>query len=349
MSSTLTGVPAPPFGHLLRMTDDTGLFEHASGCQPALEHGYCVDDVARGLAIVCREPDPAPELTRAARVYLRFLAQAQAQDGRFTNRLGHDGRWHGDQTTEDHWGRALWGLGTAAARGPGGALREEARERFERGARLPTPFPHSITFAALGAAEVLAGWPGHPGALTVLGRVREVIGEPPDDPGWPWPGQRLSYASAAIAEAVIAAGAGLGDDRLLDGGLRMLDWLLSLCTRGGHLSVVPVGGWDAADMSPGFDQQPIEVAAIADACARAAAVTGDRRWLAGTGSCVAWYLGANDAGTVMLNEQTGGGYDGLKPDRPNPNQGAESTLAMICVLQHARSLARLAPEHLPAR
>src|SRR6202035_1305523 len=108
--------PAAPFRHLLRLTDHVGLLEHAEGIVPQHQHGYCVDDVARGLVVVCREPSPAPELVTLAQRYLYFLARAQAPDGRFRNRLSYDRRWTDEPGTEDCWGRALWGLGTAAAR-----------------------------------------------------------------------------------------------------------------------------------------------------------------------------------------------------------------------------------------
>jgi hypothetical protein len=116
----------------------------------------------------------------------------------------------------------------------------------------------------------------------------------------------------------------------------MLEWLLAGETRGGHLSVVPAGGWGPGEQRPGFDQQPIEAAALADACMRAAAVTGDPGWLDGAGMCVAWFLGDNDAGIPLLDERTGGCCDGLSRTSRNRNQGAESTLAMISVLQQGR-------------
>jgi hypothetical protein len=326
--------PAPPFRHLLRLTDDIGLLEHAEGPTPRFEHGYCVDDVARGLVVVCREPQPDHVLVTLAGRYLRFLAQAQAPDGRFRNRLGYDRRWHDHPGTHDCWGRALWGLGTAAARGPAAAMREEALTRFGSGARVHSEWPHAMAFAALGAAEVLDISPGHPAALGLLSAAVSVIGEPPASAAWPWPAPRLSYASAAIAEAVIVAGCKLGDDQVLRNGLRMLEWLLAGETRNGHLSVVPVGGWGQGEGRPGFDQQPIEVAALADACTRAAMVTGDSSWLDAVGMCVGWFLGDNDAKVPLLDEQTGGGHDGLGPAGRNRNQGAESTLAMISVLQH---------------
>jgi hypothetical protein len=112
-----------------------------------------------------------------------------------------------------------------------------------------------------------------------------------------------------------------------------LEWLLRCETRDGHLSVVPVGGWSPGEERPGFDQQPIEAAAMADACVRAASVTGDPAWLSGVDMCVAWFLGDNDAMVPLLDEQSGGGCDGIGPRSRNRNQGAESTLAMVSVMQ----------------
>jgi hypothetical protein len=123
----------------------------------------------------------------------------------------------------------------------------------------------------------------------------------------------------------------------------MLQWLLTVETRDGHLSVVPVGGWGPGEGRPAFDQQPIEVAALADACMRAAMVTGDSSWLAGVEMSVLWFLGDNDAQIPLLDERTGGGCDGLGRNSRNGNQGAESTLAMISVLQHGGRLAAASP------
>jgi hypothetical protein len=334
--------PPAPFRHLLRMTDDIGLLEHAKGTVPRYEHGYCVDDVARGLVVVCREPDTdAAGLEPVARRYYRFLARAQATDGTFRNRLGYDRRWQDEPSNHDHWGRALWGLGSAASRGSAADLRTESMALFSRGTRARSPWPHAMAFAALGAAEVLDAAPGHAGARALLADAVTVIGEPPQDADWPWPAPRLSYANAALAEAVIIAGAYLGRDAVLRRGLAMLEWLLSVETSasGKHLSITPAGGWSAGEPRPAFDQQPIEVAALADACARAAVVTGESSWLAPVQQCVAWFLGDNDQQTPLLAEASGGGCDGLTADGRNITQGAESTIAMISVLQHGRRLA----------
>jgi hypothetical protein len=336
--------PEPPFRHLIRITDHISLLEHTDGLVPQHQLGYSVDDAARGLVILSREPEPRDELVTLARRYLYFLMQAQAADGRFRGHLGYDRRWTEEPGTRDCWGLALWGLGTATARGPVAAIRGDALARFDRGAQLRSEWPHAMAFAALGAAEILSVLPGHPVALDLLAAAVGVIGDPPEDPAWPWPAPRLSYANASIAEAVIVAGWKLGDNRVLRNGLRMLDWLLAGETRRGHLSVVPAGGWGNGEPRPGFEQRPIEVAALADACVRAATVTGDAGWLSAVSLCVAWFLGENDAGTPMFNEHSGGGHDGLGPTGRNRNQGAQSTLALISVLQHGRHFAAAAAQ-----
>jgi hypothetical protein len=335
--------PVAPFRHLQRLTDNVGVHERAYGIVPRYQQGYRVEDVARGLVVVCREPSPSAELITLSRRYLYFLTQAQAVDGKFRNRLGEDRRWRGQPEAQDAWGLSLWALGTAAARGPTAGIRAEARALFDVSAQLGSPYPHSMAFAALGAAEILGPWPDHPAALSLLALAGTIIGEPPADPAWPWPVSRLSYANAVIAEAVIAAGQELGLSRLLGNGLRMLGWLLAAETRDGHLSVVPAGGWGRGEDRPAFDQQPGQVAALADACMRAAAVTGDSSWLAGVEMSVAWLLGDNDAGIPMLDLNTGGCSDALSRASRSRNQGAESTLAMISVLQQGRRVGAPVP------
>jgi hypothetical protein len=337
-SDVVTGRLRPSFRHLQRLSDDTGLFEHAEFSTPRIAHGYCVDDVARGLMVICREPGASAELLQLAGRYLAFLVEAQAPSGAFRNRLGPDRRWQDEPAAGDWWGRALWGLGTAAARSPVESMRETALRSFELGAHRRIRWPRAMAFAALGAAEVLAAHPDHSAAQWLLHDAVVTIGPVPVDPSWPWPEPRLTYANAALAETLIAAGARTDRGGALADGLRMLGWLLDRETSDGHLSCTPVGGRGPDDLAPGFDQQPIEAAAIADACARAMTVSEDPRWEAGLRLAIGWFLGANDGAQPMLDAATGGGYDGLTATGRNENQGAESTLALLSTLQHAHRL-----------
>jgi hypothetical protein len=328
-------IPAPQYTHLRRLTDAGGLYEHAEGVVPRQEHGYCLDDVARALVVVCRESD-APELDDLREQYLRFVLAAQAPDGRFHNRGGPGPGSPDPASVEDCWGRALWGLGTAVARSP--HLRADALEAFDRGARLHSPHRRAMAFAALGAAEVLAVLPDHREARALLTATAIVIGRPALHTAWPWVEPRLSYANAALPEALLAAGAALGSPSLVADGLGLLGWLLDEQIRDGHLSVVPVGGRGPGEPLSVFDQQPIEVAALADACARAYSIDGGRRWAEGVELAAAWFAGVNDADTPM-HDPAGGGFDGLMRGGRNENQGAESTLALLSTLQQSRSLA----------
>lgn len=331
-------IPEPDFAHLIRLTDDTGLFEHARLAVARREHGYCTDDVARGLVVISRAGEPSAELVRLADCYLTFLNHAQAKSGAFHNRLSHDRRWTDQAGLGDWWGRALWGLGTAAARHPVPWIRESALIAFKLGTSQRSTAPHAMAFAGLGAAEVLRADPRDVDAAALLADAAAAVGPPGADPDWPWPLPRLTYANAALAEVVIAAGAARGDDTAVGTGLRMLGWIRDIQSGPHGLRVIPAGGWARGEQRTGRDQQPIEVAALADAFATAAAVTGDPRWEADLGRAVAWFLGANDAGAIMWDERTGGGYDGLTTYGPNLNQGAESTLALLSTLQHARAM-----------
>jgi hypothetical protein len=327
-------VPAADFAHLIRLTDDTGLFEHARHATARREHGYCTDDVARGLVVTCRENNPASEVLGLAERYLAFLTHAQDDEGAFHNRLGFNRTWTDQAGLGDWWGRALWGLGTAAARSPVPWIRREALLAFTLGASRRAVAPRAMAFAALGAAEVLRADDDNDQAAALLADAVTVIGQPGLDPGWPWPHGRLSYANAALAEAVIVAGDLLEDPPVLMAGLEMLTWLLEIQISDGHLSVLPSAGWQRGAPRLRHDQQPIEVAALADACATAAVVTGGRIWREGVRRSIDWFLGDNDVGQVMWDPATGGGYDGLTLHGPNLNQGAESTLALVSTLQH---------------
>ena len=322
------------YRHLLRLSDDVGLFEHASGPLPRRTNGYCLDDVARGLVVLGQEPGLGPELSRLQEILLAFTAHAQ-RGGSFHNRLGYDRRWQDTPSLGDWWGRALWGLGTTAAHAGRPWVQAQARALFDQAAGERSPWPRAMVFAALGAAELVAADPADDTAQALLAAVVPAIGPIPVEFGWPWPEPRLRYANAAVAEALIAAGSLLSDEDVLADGLRMLDWLVNLQTHRGRLSVVPSTGWTPGQRPPGFDQQPIEAAALASAAARAYAVTREVHWAAAVLLSYNWFLGANDAGLPLADPDTGGCADGLGVDGVNTNQGAESSLAFLSTCQLA--------------
>jgi hypothetical protein len=326
----------PNFSHLIAMTDDRGTFEHALFREPRPEHGYCTDDMARVLVVATREPAATPALRHLAVLSLRFLLEALEPQGKCRNRMNRDGTWDDLPSLDDCWGRCIFGLGTAASHSDDDAIRHRAARGLEQATRPRSPWPRAMAFAALGAAELLSVHPDNESARILLDDAADWMLGVRGDAGWPWPEGRLTYANATLPEAMIAAGSALGRPVLVKRGLDLLEWLLERESQQGHLSVTPVGGSGPDDHGPGFDQQPIEVAALADACARAMTVGDNRLWMDGITSAANWFQGDNDGSVVMWDPESGGAFDGLEIDGANLNQGTESTLALLSTLQHAR-------------
>lgn len=323
--------------HLETLTDDIGLFEHCLGSEPRREHGYCVDDVARALILVMREPTATPNLQRMVDVYSSFLADAQMSDGRMINRRDSSGAWHGAPSTADHWGRALWAWGTVVRSSRDTALAAKAYENFRTSARRRSIYLRSMVFATLGASQVLEVLPGNEPAL---GIIRDTIAMLPraEGPRWVWPETKLTYANGSIPEAMMVAGFHANDPHLVRQGRQALEWLWQLQCTGGRLSIISHRGWMPGDALPAFDQQPIEIAALIDACVTAYDLTSDPVWLQRIDVGRRWFDGHNDQGIAMHDPSTGAGFDALTLDGRNENRGAESTIAFLTVDQRARSI-----------
>jgi hypothetical protein len=329
---------APPhYAHLEALTDLHGVFEHARYATPRPEHGYCTDDVARGLLATVDAAGSGVPLERLTETYLHFLERAVDPHGLVHNRMSVDGKWTDRPGNGDWWGRAVWALGLTSTTSVSPAIRSRARRAFDRAARQRPVHLHAGAFAALGAGAVLAAVPEHSSAERI---VRGFVDLVPvvADAAWPWPEKRLRYGNGSIAEAVILAGTVLGDPALQRHGLRLLRFLLDTEVSDGRLSVTGVSGRGRGETGPQFDQQPIEVAAIADASARAFAVTGDAQWLSGVRLAWSWFEGDNDTGVPMVDLASGAGFDGLEPAGRNENSGAESTLAALSTWRHAFGL-----------
>jgi hypothetical protein len=329
--------PEPNFGHLIAMTDERGTFEHALYREPRPEHGYCTDDMARVLVVATREPSGTPALRHLAVLSLRFLLEALVPHGKCRNRMNRRGTWDDPPAINDCWGRCIWGLGTAASHSDDDEIRHRATRGLEQAMRPRSSWPRATAFAALGAAELLSVHPDDTSARSLLSDAADSMTRVRWNAGWPWPEERLTYANATLPEAMIAAGTALRRPVLVKRGLDLLAWLLDRESEQGHLSVTPVGGRGPNDRGPRFDQQPIEVAAMADACARAMTVDDSRRWVDGVTAAADWFQGYNDGSVVMWDPTTGGAFDGLEIGGANLNQGTESTLALLSTLQHARS------------
>jgi len=322
--------------HLISMSDSRGLFEHAEFNQPRKEHGYCVDDVARGLVLLQRIASEDLRSRELIKIYFNFVSKAQALDGHFINRCNVSGIWGPTAQMGDHWGRALWALGTVAHQDPDRELAKFALNKFDISAPHRTHHLRPMIYAGLGAAEILSYLPDHEVAQKLLRAAVNVIQRTPDQ-GWPWPEARLSYGNAVIPEILMLAGHHFSEPKLISEGTTLLRWLVEVETHNDHFSVTPFTGWSKGEVRPAFDQQPIEIAALVDACATAFELTKDNEWLNYLERGSDWFEGANDLAIQMYDPITGAGFDGVIATGRNENQGAESTLSYLSVAQRKHS------------
>jgi hypothetical protein len=328
---------APPLTHLIRLTDDVGVIQHAHLDVPNRNTGYCTDDVARAFIVALKSIEAraaAGEAERLAQIYLSFLLDAQLPGGKFLNFMGYDRRWLDDrQGSPDCNGRAVWALGFGVQH----AARETWRELCDRAVLRWLPHLSGLTsiraraFAMLGLAEVLRARPGDAAVREALREAAGVLARAYREnraDGWEWFEDYLVYDNARLSEALLRAGMALQDADLVEAGIRTLDFLEGIVFRDG--TFVPIGneGWYVRGLARAeFAQQPLEAAAMVDAEAAAYEATGDLGRYRSARRAFDWFLGRNVSGEVMVKD--GGCFDGLDAGGVNRNMGAESTLAYL--------------------
>jgi hypothetical protein len=352
-------LPPLKLNHLRRMTDETGILQHALFTVPNYREGYTTDDNARALMVstLLEELGSGEALELASR-YLAFVWYAfNSKTGRFRNFMDYQRRWLEDSGSDDSHGRTLWALGTLLGRSNTPGLQSMAGRLFEQAlpAILDTTSPRAWAFALIGIHEYLRRFAGDRMASQVreelAGRLLALYQTHRSDE-WRWYEERLTYCNAALPHALLLCGQSIPNDAMTEAGLESLSWLADLQradAEGGHF--VPIGSngfYQRGGERARFDQQPVEVQAMVSACLEAYRITGDNRWRKEARRAFEWFLGRNDLNLPIYDPTTGGCRDGLHPDRPNENQGAESTLAFLQALLELR-LAENTLQYLEAR
>ncbi|NTW84928.1 MAG: glycosyltransferase [Holophagaceae bacterium] len=333
-------LPPLRLNHLVRMSDGTGIFQHAVFNVPNFHEGYCTDDNARAL-ILCIMLDelggrpPWEDLSHLATTYLAFLFAALNMDtGRFRNFMSHGRQWLEEAGSEDSHARALWALGTATGRSLNEGHQRLAAQLFERGLPAVDSFtsPRAWAFTLLGLHEYLGRFPEHPGMLAACRTLTDRLVRLWNDcatEDWPWFEPIATYDNARLCQALILGGQWLPHPEALEVGLKSLRWLASLQkTQAGHFRPIGSNGFCERDGARAdFDQQPVEAQAMVSACLEAYRATEDPAWSREAKRAFEWFLGRNDLGVPLYDSNSGGCSDGLHADRVSENQGAESTLA----------------------
>jgi glycosyltransferase involved in cell wall biosynthesis len=350
------GLPRPCLDHVRRLTDETGILQHAVHNVPNYHEGYCTDDNARAL-ILCAllhdaDADPAETHTESLQSrYLAFLAAAyHPANGRFRNFMDHSRRWMETAGSEDSHGRALWALGTGAARCDNDNHRGLCAELMLRALPATNTFtsPRAWAFTLIGIGECL----DHGISDTILTDLsneltrrlltlwsRNARGK------WLWFEDSATYENARLCQALIRSSTHGHGNAALEAGLESLDWLANhqRSTTGNFRPIGSNGFLHRNGFRAHFDQQPVEAQAMVAACTEAWRHTGEKRWLTEARRAWRWFAGENDLGIPLLDAASGTCFDGLHEDRANHNRGAESTLAAQIALTEM-TLARTATQ-----
>ncbi len=340
-------LPELKLDHLSRMTDSTGVFQHAIFGVPNFSEGYCTDDNARAfiLAVLLDELGEEPDRLRAmSTTCAAFLHHAfDAQTKRFHNHMSFDRRWLDQQGSEDCQGRALWALGVGVGRSPFRSFQMMAGQLFAQALPALTEFtsPRAWAFGLIGIHEYLGRLSGDSfvnqtrDKLTC--RLMELLGKNAR-PEWCWFEEELSYDNAKLSQALILSGHATGNALIFERGLHTLRWLndLQISEKGHFRPIGSNGFYKRGGARANFDQQPIEAQAMVSACLEAYRATSDVWWYEQAQRAFDWFLGWNDLGLELYSAESGGCGDGLHVDRVNGNQGAESTLAFLLSLTEMR-------------
>ncbi|MGH7967270.1 MAG: glycosyltransferase [Limisphaerales bacterium] len=342
-------LPQLKLDHVFRMSDSTGIFQHASFTVPNFAEGYCTDDNARALVLAVmlqKLGHGSPRLATQAAGYAAFLNHAFDRGrGRFRNFMSFDRHWLEDVGSEDCQGHALWALGLCVAQAGQGSFQMLAAELFEQALPVAARFtsPRAWAFTLIGIDEYLRRLSGDRRANHIRESLTAKLMQRFADAAtedWLWFEDAVSYTNAKLPHALILSGRCLNDANMLETGLKTLRWLVKVQTSeaGSFRPIGSNGFYPRGKERALFDQQPIEAQATVSACIEAYHATSDRFWVAEARRAFEWFLGRNDLGMALYDPGTGGCRDGLHVDRASQNQGAESTLAFLLALAEKQAL-----------
>jgi len=331
----------PPFDltHLQRLTDDTGLIQHAKYIVPDRHTGYCLDDNSRALmlcawAFFLLQSEEARELTST---YFSFTHFMQNSDGRFRNFIDYQRHFLDETGSDDAAGRALWALGYIIWRPPRNAYRSLAYECFQKA------LPHvrglnlrGKALAMLGLVSYLRCYQGDESVTALLRECADYLLDlykDVSDDNWRWFEEIICYDNGIMPMALFQTYSILREEKYLQTARETLGFLEKTMVRNGRLSIVGSRGWyKRGGERAQYDQQPIDAAAMILAYQSAYRVTRDKEYLVKMRRAFGWFLGENDMGMSLYDHETKGCADGLLPEGVSLNQGGESTVSFLMAL-----------------
>lgn len=330
-------MPKFSLAHVRRLTDDTGIVQHAKYGIPNLKEGYCLDDNARALimALMAYQQNKSKEALDLLPIYLSYIHYMQCDDGNFRNFLSFNRMYLDEIGSEDSFGRTVWALGYLINYAPNNSYREFAEELLFRSIPHFKALKHlrGIANSIIGLSHYLRVHPSNEGLINELIALTAPLMKAykdHSDTDWHWFEDKLTYDNAILPLALLHACEITGDENMKAIALESLTFLDKATLSNDYLSPVGNDGWyhRGSEMAI-FDQQAIETMAMVLMYLQAYKVTHQSVYIRKMFMCYMWFLGENTLRVPLYDHETKGCCDGLQPTDINRNQGAESTLAYL--------------------
>ncbi|MHC5073908.1 MAG: glycosyltransferase [Planctomycetota bacterium] len=332
-------LPEPSLRHLERLTDGTGLYQHAKYTIPHRKHGYCTDDNARAVIAMIKyySQYPEPIALRLFNIYLSFIINAQTENGAVRDFMHFDRSWLEDEPRNDAFGRELWAFGAIMANPPSLSYISIIKDAFDKSVQhVPEQSLRGMAYSIFGMNDYLTQFPGASDIkrkFVIAADKLSDMYEQNSSPDWRWFENILAYDNAVLPQALFLAGQTFNDDRYNQIAKESCDFLLEQIFNGEYFSFIGCNGWyRQGEQKAQFDQQPINTASTIMMLRTAYDVTEERRYLILQRKAFDWFLGENDIHVPLYDFRTKGCCDGLMAGGVNENQGAESTLCFLLSL-----------------
>jgi glycosyltransferase involved in cell wall biosynthesis len=346
-------LPDIKLDHLMSLSDDVGLLQHACFGIPDRENGYSADDVGRGLAAImtCYNQQKDEQILPLMRTYVSFLHHSQTDTGHFHNFMAYDRRFRDQQGSEDTLGRVLWGLGTVVRWGPKEQMRALAQNVMAKAAPriLELEAPRAKAYAIIGMYHLLQKFEGasqFKRLLILLADDLVSLYKEHKSADWQWFEDMMTYGNAKICEALLRAYQVTQSEEYREVALESLDFLTKEQWNGVYFEIVGNEGWYPKGGERAlFGQQPIDAGYLVEAYVAASEVTNMHKYLELARLAFDWFLGRNRLNAALYDFSDGSVADGIDSNGISANQGAES---VVCYLLAALGLSELKAQRILA-
>lgn len=329
----------PPFSltHINRLTDDTGIIQHAKFGIPNLKEGYCLDDNARALLMVLMAYRQMKDMRalELSPIYLSYIHYMQNADGTFRNFLSFSRNFLDEVGSEDSFGRTIWALGYLLGNAPNDAYYQTGRliffnasPNFEKMKSI-----RGIANTMIGMSYYLKSNPSDDAMTERLRNMAHILLKHYNEDEkheWNWFESLLAYDNGILPLALLHSAEILNDEKVTKTAIKSMNFLTKHTLKDNYLSIIGNEKWYKKDGERSvFAQQPIDAMAMVLMYHQAFHITKDKDYLNKLYTSFLWFLGENDLRMSLYDFETQGCCDGFESYGVNRNQGAESSLSYL--------------------